>query len=102
LRVLYWNLNVLSRNKIVYLERVLQLYDVLVFVELGRGFDLVEVWEQMGFTAYMNMQSIRSMGAYGRPLRGAGKGEGICVLVRNNLNSKLIKHTPHATWVEIR
>jgi hypothetical protein len=51
-RVLYWNFTVLlGRDEMVYLEPVRQQGNVLVFVELGRGSDLNEVWEQMGFTA---------------------------------------------------
>jgi hypothetical protein len=40
-------------------------------------------------------------GRGGAPLRGAGKGEGICVLVKDYLSSRLIKHTKHTTWVEV-
>ena len=48
----------------------------------------------------MNDQSV-SKGNRGDPPRGAGKGEGICVLVKKFVCSRLIKHTKHATWVEV-
>jgi hypothetical protein len=50
-----------------------------------------------GYTGYFNHLSVTSS----RSKRGGGKGEGICVLVRDTIPSQLIKHTRHSTWVQL-
>ena len=100
LKVLSWNLAVLTEDKIVLWENILQYYDVILCQEWGRREELSELLEDLGFNAYFNDQSV-SKGRCGDPPRGAGKGEGICVLVKKFQGSRLIKHTKHATWVEV-
>lgn len=70
-------------------------YDVIVVVEWGKGEELVELFP--GYTAYFNQLSITSP----RNQRGAGRGEGICVMVKGTIPSKLLEHTRHATWVQV-
>jgi len=101
LRLLSWNLNCLTMDKAVLLEDLLVGYDALLCMEWGRNPDLVEVFEEMGFQAYFNPHSVKPVGLDGRRGRGAGKGEGLCVLVRAGLKSRLLKHTPQTSWVEI-
>ena len=100
LKVLSWNLAVLTEDKIVIWENILQYYDVILCQEWGRSEELSELLEHLGFNVYFNDQSV-SKGNRGDPPRGAGKGEGICVLVKKFVCSRLIKHTKHATWVEV-
>ena len=92
LKVLSWNLAVLTEDKIVIWENILQYYDVILCQEWGRSEELSELLEHLGFNVYFNDQSV-SKGNRGDPPRGAGKGEGICVLVKKFVCSRLIKHT---------
>ena len=84
LKVLSWNLAVLTEDKIVIWENILQYYDVILCQEWGRSEELSELLEHLGFNVYFNDQSV-SKGNRGDPPRGAGKGEGICVLVKKFL-----------------
>ena len=70
-------------------------YDVVILVEWGRGQELTDLFT--GYKAYFNHLSVTSS----RSRRGGGKGEGICVLVRETIYSTLLKHTRHATWVQL-
>jgi len=87
--------NVLSTSKAELLREAAQGYDVVVVVEWGKGEELVEFFP--GFTAYFNQYSVTSP----RTQRGAGRGEGICILVRGTLPSKLLEHTRQATWIQV-
>ena len=88
-------MNVLSTSKAELLREAAQGYDVVVVVEWGKGEELVEFFP--GFTAYFNQYSVTSP----RTQRGAGRGEGICILVRGTLPSKLLEHTRQATWIQV-
>ena len=86
----------------LYLESILQNYDAILVAEWGRGEELKELLEEQGFTVYLNMQTIRGLTTMGRRQRGAGKGEGIAILVRNEISSRhFVKHTPYSSWVQL-
>jgi len=101
MKVLFWNLNVVGTDKLVQLEEFIVGYEAILVVEWGKGEELSSFLHDLGFVSYFNQQSTNGYTADGRRRRGAGKGEGICIFVRSDISSKLVKHSPHSTWVEV-
>lgn len=101
LSIWYGNIRVFGRDKGTQLEADLRQYDVLIFVEWGRSEGLKTFWEQRGYVSFFNTLSVKSCQADGRPQRGPGAGEGICIFVKQALRSTLVSHTAFATVVEI-
>ena len=86
-------MNVLSTTKADILLATATGYDVLVILEWGKGRELAELFQD--YTVYYNEAT--TSGAR----HSTGRGEGICVLVRRGIPSKLLKHTRHVSWVQV-
>ena len=103
--MLYLNAHVLDTTKAGFLisERLAD-YDVVVVVEWGKASELTGLFErqEVGFTAHYNEHTVtEGVQTRQQRSRGAGYGQGVCILVRNSLPHRLVQHRSWGSIVQV-
>lgn len=93
LNILFWNLNVLTAEQAVWLERLARNVDLVLGVETGRD----DPFELAGFVCFPGLPRAN------RSTAGAGRGQGMAVWVRQQYapHCVCVKRTDYYMWLRL-